>query len=957
MKMKKIAYILSIFLVGLLASCSDDILQWGSDDDPGGPVELNFSVMIPEMQKVETRGLLSEAANEKNANYLGSLKPYIFIFEDTGNPESNYLRSLVYGSQITNEGTSVRDEVHSTEGVDVQIKDFSAVVEGTAENAIIHLVLLHEWEVEEFELQLSQLADRSEVGLFTGATGIMTKSAGYWRRIPLHMPINNTNKVKDDFKKKLSHIQMVRNFAQVTVESKADNFTVLGFEVVNAMDCGYIAAYNENTGVTDNFLDFEGKSYDYLVNNIKYLPTRHPYALRANADNKLDEWLDVATDTPKDGGWSPAPKYMFERPIQDTRMTCILLKGEYTPKGTTATTTGYYKLDIGAYDKDENHQVPGMNTYGVYQLYHLIRNISYDIKITDAASPGHTTAESAIAGPPANNITASVQTRNVLSLGDGVDEIGVTLYTGDQYDNKVDGTTLIIVDQEIKDGSGQVIGYKPYPAQANLTWFYLDGEQTPAKYLNDIECSSTGYELKAGDGCIIKSMEDGWTPMADDWYGRKLQFNDPGDIPLKETVRLYKPFGLSRDITLVLRKRWEFVADKAYGSNIEVYPGTYSFDDGTMPSESLDEVRRLIPGPGNVGSSRGANLTVMFELPADIPQELFPLEFKLEFDRQNVENAYSDHNVVVYGETLFDDDPNSPNVPRVQYIHTVTWDYYNGSGDWNDAGHKIVTAQFQTTTDMLDNNSTQDKEWATTRVRVYNPYFMIGEDDFKRETNPIDPDPNQTVWIWYFGDPGWQNFLQGDSGHKAGTFNELWYNDYSESTHYGQYMGMTFGRGPSNPDYQFQLNTTAPASGYDATLTVRGASKIYKHYEKGWAGLLGSSETYYRRKCYAQIYIEGPNGNRYVQDTNKTSWTNGGNTGITDQVYVAEFGGKEPEDGSTINSWDQLGMPEDYSITFKLNPGETIKWVKLWTEKVNNNDVEELDKSVALYYSIRFELR
>ena len=51
---------------------------------------------------------------------------------------------------------------------------------------------------------------------------------------------------------------------------------------------------------------------------------------------------------------------------------------------------------------------------------------------------------------------------------------------------------------------------------------------------------------------------------------------------MQKTVKFYKPNGLSRDITFVLRKRWEFVNDykdsdpAEYKSDIEVFPGYYA---------------------------------------------------------------------------------------------------------------------------------------------------------------------------------------------------------------------------------------------------------------------------------------------------------------------------------------------------------------------------------------------
>lgn len=979
---------MALAAIGALGACKDDYaLYENTPVAEDGPVTLDFSVTIPDIRSVQTRGLLDEAAGENSETYLGELLPYIFIYEDTGSPESNYLRSLVYGSQVNNSGSSEPDPnpAHSSEGVAVKLKTFSATVDGTAEKAIIHLVLIHEKEREIFEYQLAQMTDRSEIGMFTGATGLLTMSAAYWSRIQLGMPINSANKVKQEFIDKLTHIKMVRNFSQVTVKVKdgseaVNNFKVVGFVVVNGMDCGYVAAYNEKTtGTGDNFIDFDGKSYDQLTKEINYLPIRHPYAMRNNADNKLEDWLDVGTSNLKNGEtWNPDAKYMFERPLQETRMTCILLKGEYKKDSNAQWETGYYKLDIGAYDKNQSHNPNNEEFkgdyigYGVYEMYHLIRNISYDIEITDAASAGHTSAESAIAGPPANNLTASVQTRNVLTMGDGVDEIGVTVYTGDKYEDKVDGTTVVIVDAEVRDEDGRVVTdangeplIVPYPAQALLTWFYKDGEQTPAAYLSNINYSHTGYELKAGgEGVgIIKSIEESnngkieWASQGEDWYGCRLHFNTPTDVPQREVVRLYKEFGLSRDVTFVLRKRWEFVTDNSYPSNIEVYPGSYSFDTNTMPAEKLDEVRRLIPGPGAVGSSRGAQLTVMFELPSDIPQELFPLEFKIGFDRQNVENAYTGNAVVVYGESLFsDDEVDAPDVPRMQFVKTVTWDYYNGSGDLGDNGYKIVTARFQTTTDVLDNNAVGEE--SVTRVRVYNPYFTLGEDDFTREANPTDPDPNQTMWLWYFGDPGWQNYFNANPGHGAGTYNELWFNNYVTGAQFGQYMGMGYVHSENDPEFRFYPDFTVP---YDdelaeneqvtnsAQLTINAACLWFdKRVQTGvtWVGTAQNEYIYFRRSVTAIAKIRTKDGGNRSAN-------------IITNVTIDKSVPRASILGTPLGDYE--GMPQEITGTITLNAGETLEEVIIWSTHYNGDGnsygTNNEDYAKTLYYTIRLQIQ
>ena len=937
--MKRITtYIVSFLVLGLLNACKDDNFGRSlSTEDPGGPVTLNIGMMIPEAATIQTRALLDEAASENTQGYLNSLVPYMFIFEDTGNPESNYLRTLVHGVQIEKVGTDDIDSEHSTAGVNIRLQNFKATVDGTAENAIIHLVLIQQSEQETFEAQLTDMTDRSEIGMLSGANGLSTKSAAYWKRIELGKPINNSEDSQATLKSLLSHVKMVRNFAQIgAVKSAVNDFEIIGFVVVNGMNRGYIAAYNENIGDdgTAGFVEFEPTNtnvtgsniYRYLTTTENYIPVRHPDAYRDNPDQNLS-WLDNLT-------WNNNAKYMFERPVQDTHRTFIVLKAKRNGKET------YYKLDIGNYDQtDETLQYNG---YGVFEIYNLIRNISYNITITDVASDGHATPEEAIGSLPANNITASVDTQNIMSIGDGVDNIEIkitNIYS--LTDSKAnDGLTVVIIN----DDNGAA-----YPKNANILWQYTEGSTINN---NVVHHDYPGNEFKTGG--VISS----YTPLTETgWNGYALEFNDPSDIPLQETVKFYKQYGLCRDVTFILRKRWEFVNAPGYPSNVEVYPGHYSYLDNSMPPyETLKEVRDYINeqdgkgAPGNVGSQRGAQFTVMFELPGDIPRSLFPLEFKIGFDRQPAENAYVGDATLVYGDSMFDGQGDSP---RMQFIKTITWDYYNGSGDPDDKGHKIVTARFLTTTDVLGYNETdnQNGETSTTHVRVTNPYFVMGQDDFQRNVKEDDTelDANRTDWVWYFGDTGWTKYFnEVNTGHIAGLYNGLSFLAHSWGTQYGQYMGFNPGTNADTPELSFDVNNApAPSGGYKAKLRVNTASLWYNHNGNN-----------YRRQGYARIHIKDKEGNdKYVLGTkanNYNSTTNVINISITSEVSNCALGDYDKRNTSSGNQ--QKGLPQDRIITFDLAEGDVVQSIKIWTAPLNNSDKEVIGETMSLYYTIQFTL-
>ena len=737
-------YILLSCLTVLLTAClRDDVPAAAADDD--GTVTLTVSMVLPEMESLQTRAR-TVSANNKSAELKGDnfneIKLYMFIFEDTGSRESNYLRTLVFGSDITEEApeTEGSDDPHPNK----TLRKFTAKVDGTSENAIIHLVATAD---PNFAKQL-ETTDRSELGLFTGKTGLYTEGQypAYWKKIKLGMPINSANETA--INQKLSHVQMVRNFARVTVSvdensDKVKGFKLLGYTLVNVVDCGYVAAYSEaeprgfvefeksetitdSEGNTTDELKGEMRDYSDIVKNSNYTGNRHPESFRIHTDNDTS-WLN-------DDCFTEDPKYMFERPYQEQHRTFVIIKGQFTSSNGVQTIK-YIKLDIGTAERLDTGDL------GVFENYNLLRNFSYDIKIKSIASSandiGSKTAQEAIVSTPANNISTSVETKSLQNMSDGRDRMAVNY------------TRVVIVDSDKTYTDGSPV---PYPEYVDLWW----------RYMKDIDSNGNGTNVSNAvlfypgmdptDPTTTSEIFKSWevlnsTPPTDYDRGYRLSFKSPGTTVKQEVIRLYYPSTdgtrLSRDITFIMRKRWEFVNkpldDGTLCSNVEVYPKAYSFDDKSIntPPETLKEMREA-GMPGKVESKAGAELTVMFELPEDLPQAIFPLEFTIGADRQNIENAYVGNATVVTGPTLFDDDEDQyrPDVQRTQFVKTVTWDYYNGSGDSQDKGHKLVCVRFLTTTESKNDvtNNSNDSE-VTTRIRVKNPYFTLGDATFTRPIN------------------------------------------------------------------------------------------------------------------------------------------------------------------------------------------------------------------------------
>lgn len=836
---------LSAVLMLLCTSCSDDFsLATTNGEDTNGKITLNLRLSLPEMQALSSRALDDEDLNPHNptVEFMENLRLYLFIFENTGSEEGNYLRTLVHGEQITVEKTE-QDGDH----VGHILQTIQAKVDGTSEDAIIHLVATAD---PNFEEQLQKSTDRSELGLFFGATGLYTQGnyPAFWKRINLGMPINAEN--KEQIEKTLSHVNMIRNFARVTVRLNPESqnlqgFTLMGYALVNSINCGYVAAYSENN--PRGFVEFEQsqtttdeptptkemRTYDDLLNNANYIGNRHPLSTRDNMEEKPKAWIADAGG--EDFVFTNVPKYTFERPYQEQHRTFVIVKGHFGDPENPR----YIKLDIGT--APEWHLNDDGEMYGVFETYNLLRNFSYDITINNIASSqvGNASIEGAVAAPPANNVGTSIETRSLQDIADGVDRMWVNM------------TKLIIVD----DDQGN-----PYPATADLRWRYVENyrasnKQNVSEY---VKYDFPNMELAAGvkSNDIIDYMDGpNLVTIPNDeefgnWRQVTLHFNKPDETVRQKTIRLYysdpinKSVKLTRDIMLIMRKRWEFV------NNIEIYPGAYSYAEGTMPYETLDEMRQNIP-PGYVGSQRGAQLTVMFELPNDLPQSIFPLDFTIGADRQNIENAYVGNAVVQTGPSMFEDDPDGVGVMRMQFVKTVTWDEYHGSGDFGSNGHHIVCARFLTTNDVLAESGFNGTT-SVTRVRVKNPYFKMGEDTFERAAHEDVIDPTRTRWHWNFTYPEWSayftTYYQTDSDPY--NLNNLSFNHNYEYTNANGGLNMRIASGSAtDPAFEFPVDISAEQ--------FRGALTI-----QAWANSRNNGKTHgfhtdydiYNRDIYAGVY-------------------------------------------------------------------------------------------------------
>lgn len=330
----------------------------------------------------------------------------------------------------------------------------------------------------------------------------------------------------------------------------------------------------------------------------------------------------------------------------------------------------YYKLDLGSTDDS-----------GLFSYYNLFRNFDYHITINSVSASGAPTSREAAEGAVYNNFSAAVETISMLNISDGNDIMYVNF-------------TRHVLTSETES--------------IKLRYRYVENIAGNSGTVNN-GLVETSQAIAAAGGSVISSVDVGSVDDEDGWRTITITPKTPTDEVTQQSFTLYRTNGLSRTITFISRKPWSI-------RNIQTFNGT--------DNERPDRI------PQNIDPTLGAPLTIFFDLPAGLPEAMFPLRFQLEADRQNIENNPIGTLVVSSGQSLF------PGIvdTRISYIKTVSWAEYNYLTDENnvlttkDNVNHTVRCRFLCTTSLETLNLPQ----TVTRVKINNPYFVESETSFTR---------------------------------------------------------------------------------------------------------------------------------------------------------------------------------------------------------------------------------
>lgn len=678
--------LVAMLATGALWSCTGDLpdgpresVSWNED----GSMNVTIGIDIPGMNEA-TRALGSEP------NYA-DLNLYVLVFdEETGN--------ILQSQKVTSAKTENTGHAGSP------LMEFSAVFYATDNYATVHLVATNQENVSD---QIGLIGNENQLRSITTTDGM----EAYWARIPLGVRILSAEDAGHEenaaaIAEKLNHVVMLRNFGKITVEVAQNvGFVVDEMYLYNYADRGSVAPYlivsteDEATTAANGFVQFftesgSGANKTLTPRDYRYISGTigHIGEPPAGTTIKRGE-IEKITSSTENG--SPV-LFFYERPFRSEDRLFVVLRGRRNGGAPS-----YYKVDMGKQDEQSD--------FGEFVYYNMLRNFDYHIIINEVTAEGYPSAEEAMNGMVYNNISASVETRSLLTISEGSQTISV---------NK---TSHVFTMNTYQSGLFELQGY----------------------YRNGTANESAQLKLMVKDdpdGIIDIKSETAVQVNGEAWRQWNIGIKTgvtPTNVAKQATLVVYRgkvgdsSFGLYRTITVTLINYYTI-------QKIDTYPGLWeSFDDAPWEWPE-DHVTR------EVGQGVDAPLTLFFQLPQGLPEAIFPLEFTIESDRQNIQNAYQGNaavKTVPPSQSLFWNSGPEVSTARIQFVKNVTWQEYTSV---EEGQNFVVRCRFLTITDLAQDgigNTQGGQSSSKTTLRVANAYFNMNYDEFERNTATSDPSP------------------------------------------------------------------------------------------------------------------------------------------------------------------------------------------------------------------------
>ena len=394
--MKRYIYILVTALIGIYACNRNEFEPLQQEKGlESGKVAVTMSVTIPVELSATTK-----------ANYRDSIPQIDYIkvavFGTSGYPQE-YATAEPVSKTFDAEGHPVYGpgEYASKNGFKYYFKVLLPVYEG---RAIVHIIANGDDRISYVGEDEGSIMSTMET---TGNVG------AYWAKVVLEDGIladltedgimrtdEDGNFIPSSETARLfEELVLVRNFAQVTLQNRADNLFDITWTLVNVPKTGSVAPMNDDGFVAD----YKNYTYNTATGKMEYNgKTYAGYMTNTEMDKTIPEGTQITNP-------ETAPLFVYERVDPDmTDPTAILMKARYGSK--TADFT-YYRLDLMAESMG-----------GYFPLY---RNYKYQIRINRVGNKGSSTPREAMLHESGSNVSMTAEAKTLTDISDGFSRLYV----------------------------------------------------------------------------------------------------------------------------------------------------------------------------------------------------------------------------------------------------------------------------------------------------------------------------------------------------------------------------------------------------------------------------------------------------------------------------------------------------------------------------------------------------
>lgn len=637
--MKHKIFLLSVLLSGfLLTACEDrEPAARRTDITDGQPVEIITNATFPEMTsgsrpRAAATGGPSRAMSDEPTveELLNSLKVNLFVFDPSG----------VMLQFIGPEDISIVSIDPDSKHVYFKVNN----IYSSSRPRRLHFVVTSAPDLHDISGGEYITAMASETTTMP-ALVVSDGTDAYWG-------FKELDNITDNME---LQVKLIRNFVKLTVKSTEDDnlFRILGYTVVNRPGKGTIAPYIYKDHLFASFLNPDNDLIDYdgiiAQGYFGVNPSGGDMAMTHTTEAEISAALNDS-ESRLTAGEEDTPCYIYERSQSsitsagsDVMVTYIIVAGEYMGKKC------YYKIDIG-HDKE-----------GKFGFYDLLRNFQYTINITEVGGEGAPTLLDAMNGAAHNNLSTSVVTRDLFSIG----------YEGEKIE--VSSTRIIFTEKT----DGYALRFR-YTTPAGMTF-------DPSKLkIYDVSNEAVEFDVSGvsyGSGKTVDLsgdvIESSSLAMGDDgWYTLLISTKDiPADSRRQEqNIRIYYSggaAGLGRTVAMMLRRPWEFSDVSASTPEADIQSG----------------------------------LSITFNIPSGLSQSQFPLIITFESDKQNICALNGSFLSVSTGKSGF---KGASTDDVISYEWRMEWTEYISI---NNAGGGSFTTLFK-----MNTNSDDDYDFDTSGI-------------------------------------------------------------------------------------------------------------------------------------------------------------------------------------------------------------------------------------------------